>query len=205
MLAYALQGITIGFSAGVTPGPLMAYFLSQALQNGWKKTLPAALAPLVSDGPIILLVLVLLTRTPNWLLDALRAAGGIYLLFLAWKSLSAWRNPPRMADLVEARPTSLRDAVVMNVLNPAPYVFWGTILGPIFLAGWRDDPTLGIGFAAGFYLTMIACFMGLILLFASTRQLGPRVVHALGFLAGAAMAVFGIYQLVTGMTGILAG
>jgi threonine/homoserine/homoserine lactone efflux protein len=205
VLAYVLQGITIGFSAGVTPGPLMAYFLSQALQNGWKRTLPAALAPLVSDGPIIFLVLVLLTQTPIWLLDLLRIAGGMFILFLSWQSLSVWRSAPTINSLTQARPTSLRDAALMNLLNPAPYIFWATILGPILLEGWRRTASLGFGFVAAFYGTMIACFMALIVLFASARQLGPRVVRVLGLVAAVAMAIFGVYQLTIGVSGALAG
>jgi threonine/homoserine/homoserine lactone efflux protein len=202
MLAYALQGITIGFSAGVTPGPLMAYFLSQTLKNGWKRTLPAAMAPLISDGPIILLVLLLLTRTPDWLLNSLRILGGGFILYLAWKSLPLLRDVQSIGQLTEEKPTSLRDAVTMNLLNPNPYLYWGTILGPILLEGWRRFPSWGLGFMAGFYGTMITCFMGLIFLFSAARQLGPGVVRALGFVAAVAMLGFGLFQIFSGAVGL---
>lgn len=69
MLAFLFQGITLGFSAGVSPGPFQAYLFSQTLKNGGRRTLPAVLAPLLSDGPIILLVL---TQTPAWFLRAVQ-------------------------------------------------------------------------------------------------------------------------------------
>jgi threonine/homoserine/homoserine lactone efflux protein len=65
LITYLLSAAAIGFSAGVTPGPLQAVFLSYAVKGGWKKALPAAFAPLVTDGPVILLVLVILNNLPE--------------------------------------------------------------------------------------------------------------------------------------------
>ena len=64
MLAYLLQGLGYGFAAAVQPGPFQTYVMSQALERGWRRALPAALAPLISDGPIIALTLLVLTRLP---------------------------------------------------------------------------------------------------------------------------------------------
>jgi threonine/homoserine/homoserine lactone efflux protein len=66
MWAYLLQGIGYGFAAAVQPGPFQTYLISQTLSNGWRQTLPAALAPLISDGPIIILTLVVLSHVPGW-------------------------------------------------------------------------------------------------------------------------------------------
>ncbi|MBK9210593.1 MAG: hypothetical protein IPL71_20865 [Anaerolineales bacterium] len=49
------------------PGSFQTYLISQTLTRGWKRTLPAALAPLISDGPIILICLLLLSQVPDWL------------------------------------------------------------------------------------------------------------------------------------------
>ena len=87
MLPYLLSGITLGFSAAVSPGPFQAYLLNQTVNNGWKRALPACLAPLISDGPIILLVVVLLAQTPDWFLDGLKIGGGFYLFYLAYEAL----------------------------------------------------------------------------------------------------------------------
>jgi threonine/homoserine/homoserine lactone efflux protein len=66
MLIYLIQGVTFGFAAVVQPGPFQTYLMSQALNHGWRRTLPAALAPLISDGPIILLTLLVLSQTSLW-------------------------------------------------------------------------------------------------------------------------------------------
>ena len=58
MLDYLTVGIGFAFAAAVQPGPFLAYAISQSLTNGWKRTLPIAFAPIMSDVPIICLVLV---------------------------------------------------------------------------------------------------------------------------------------------------
>ena len=67
MIAYLILGATYAFAAAVQPGPLQTYLIAQTLRNGWRRTLPAALSPVMSDGPVILLVLLVLTRLPGTL------------------------------------------------------------------------------------------------------------------------------------------
>jgi threonine/homoserine/homoserine lactone efflux protein len=203
MLLYLLQGITLGFSAGVSPGPLQAYFLSQTLKNGWKRTLPAALAPLISDGPIILLVLLVLTQTPDWLRRGLQIAGGGFILYLAWGAYRTFRqrSGPIAPHSIAGNP-SLREATMMNLLNPIPYIFWSTTLGPTLLAGWQESPAVGVSFIAGFYLMLVSIFMGFIALFGTAEHLGPQVTRVLSGVSAMALLGFGVYQVWSGVIGV---
>ena len=92
MLTYLLQGLTIGFASGAQPGPFQAYIISQTLSRGWRRTWIAAFAPLLSDGPIVLLVILVLTRTPDWSLQLLRVIGGLFLLYLAYGAYRSYRS-----------------------------------------------------------------------------------------------------------------
>ena len=67
MWLYIVQGIGYGLAAAAQPGPFQTYLISQTLIKGGKRTLPAALAPLLSDGPIIALCLLVLSQLPPWL------------------------------------------------------------------------------------------------------------------------------------------
>ena len=196
MWVYVIQGITYGFAAAVQPGPLQTYLISQTLNNGWRRTLPAVLAPLISDGPIIVLVLLVLTQVPAWFVQFLQVAGGLFVLYLAFNALQAWRtfDAQKMVAAHPPRQSVLRAALV-NILNPAPYIFWSLVTGPILLMGWREAPANGIGLLAGFYLTLIASLAGIIVLFTSARRLGPGVTRALVGISGVALAGFGLYQL----------
>jgi threonine/homoserine/homoserine lactone efflux protein len=71
MTGYLILGMTYAFTAAVQPGPFQTYLISQTLSNGWRRTVPAAFAPLLSDGPIIIFVLLILSRIPNWMTQIL--------------------------------------------------------------------------------------------------------------------------------------
>jgi threonine/homoserine/homoserine lactone efflux protein len=196
MLAYLMPGMAYGFAAAVTPGPLLMYLLSQSVRNGWRRTMPAAFSPLISDGPIAVLVLTALSHVPDLLMQYLRLLGGVFILYLAFGAWKAWRDFNLEGTiLVESRPSSLLKAALVNWLNPNPYLGWSVILGPFVLSGWRQSPKDGAALVLGFYLTMIATMMGLILLFAAASVFGPRVRRSLIGLSSLALACLGCYQL----------
>jgi hypothetical protein len=64
MLESLIIGSSFAFTAAIQPGPLQAFFLSSVAKRGWLRTLPASLAPLLSDGPIAPPVLPVLNRVP---------------------------------------------------------------------------------------------------------------------------------------------
>ncbi|MEZ4589917.1 MAG: LysE family transporter [Chloroflexota bacterium] len=197
MFLYLLQGLGYGGAAAAQPGPFQAYLLSQTLKNGLRSTLVAALAPLMSDGPIVLLVLLVLTQMPDWFVAALRFGGGFFLLFLAFK---AYKSAREMVVTAVSTPTpekrqSIREAALMNMLSPNAYIFWSTIAGPIFLEGWRQAPTHGIAFMIGFYGALIGGFMGFVVLFGVLGQASPKLNRILGFVSAIALFGFGLYQI----------
>jgi threonine/homoserine/homoserine lactone efflux protein len=203
LLGFFLRGLALGLPAAAQPGPFQAYLLSQTMKNGWRHTLPAALAPLLSDGPIIILVVLILTQLPPWFLRIVRLAGGLFILYLAWRAYGTFRRgdfsaPEESAPVAQQ---SVLEAAIMNALNPNPYIFWGLAAGPILLQAWRRSATLGVSFLLGFYGTLIGGFALLIVLFATARRLGPRVSRYLTALSALALALFGAFQLWQGLLG----
>ena len=93
MLANVLLGGGLAFGAAIQPGPLQAFLVSRVLATGWRRTLPACLAPLLSDGPIAIVSTFALGRLPVAAQEALRACGGLLLLYLAAAALRQWRRP----------------------------------------------------------------------------------------------------------------
>jgi threonine/homoserine/homoserine lactone efflux protein len=203
-LLYFLQGASLALSAAIMPGPFQAFLLSHALRHGWRRTLPAALAPLVTDGPILTMVLFVLTWTPPWFLDILRIAGGLFILYLARGVAHTLKHSAPMSepDTGEGR-KSLLSAIAINVLNPNPYIFWSMVGGPIVLSGWRASPGLGVSFLAGFFGTLVCGLGGLIILFATAGRLDPKVNRVLSVVAFGALIAFGLYQVGTGITALL--
>jgi len=196
MLAYLLSGIAYGFAAAITPGPLSMYLLSQAVHAGWRRAMPATLAPLISDAPIALLVLTILSQIPNRLLQYLHIFGGMFILYLAFKTLKSWRNYRTQQILsLESSRNQVLKAATLNWLNPNPYLGWSTFLGPAVIAGWRQSPAFGIFMVLGFYVTMIAVMMIMVLMFSATRALGQRAQQRLIGIAGVVLACMGVYQI----------
>ena len=200
MLEYLLSGLILGLPAAAQPGPFQAYLLVQTMKNGWQRTLPAAMAPLLSDGPIILLVVLVLTQLPGWLLRGVRIAGGLFLLYLAWGAYRAFREADFSApEPEEAVQQSLIEAAAINALSPGPYLFWGLAAGPILVDAWRQSVAHGASFLLGFYGALIGGFALFIVLFATARRLGPRVGRRLTAFSALALMLFGFYQLWQGL------
>jgi threonine/homoserine/homoserine lactone efflux protein len=199
MPAYPLLGATYAFAAVVQPGPFQTYLISSALTRGWRRTVPAALAPILSDVPIVALVLLALTRVPPVAVGALRLAGGAFLLHLAAGAFRAWRDyrAPVPAEPTGTRRTVLKAAAV-NLLNPNPYIAWSLVLGPLLLEAWRASPARAAGFLVSFYGTMVATTAVMLVPFAGARALGPRFGRTMLALSAAALAAFGLYQIWAG-------
>jgi len=200
MLVYLLFGVTYALAAAIQPGPFQTFIISRTLENGWKRTLPAAFAPLLSDGPIIVLVLLILSSVPPWLLRFLQIGGGLLLLYLAYNSFKSFLNFDELKRAEDKKSDStLLKAVLVNAINPAPYLGWSLIMGPLFIKGYNEAPSYGIALIAGFYITMVLCQMGIILLFGLARNLGPKVTRITLGIAAAGLAAFGVYLLWQGV------
>jgi len=196
MWAYIVLGFGYGTIAAAQPGPFQTYIISQTLIRGWKKTIIAALAPLISDGPIIALCLFALSQIPIWFQRFLYIAGGLFILYLAigayrsWKDFD-WNIPSKETGTQQ----SILKAATMNILSPSPYIFWSTVTGPILLKGWREAPLNGIGLLAGFYSALILGLGAIIVIFGVASQFGPKFNRALRGISAILLLCFGFYQL----------
>jgi threonine/homoserine/homoserine lactone efflux protein len=199
MLQYLLLGSGLAFAAVVQPGPLQAFLFSRATSEGWRRTLPAALSPLLSDGPIALLVMLVLGRLPATGQQALRIAGGFLLLYLAW---TAFRRIASMPDPNQPKsnstPQTLLAAATVNLLNPNPYLAWALVLGPAAVSAWRQGPVHALVLIVAFYGVMVVGLASFILLVGNARLLPAKTQHALALVSAAILAALGLYQLVVG-------
>lgn len=94
---------------------------------------------------------------------------------------------------------SLRDAVVLNFLNPMPYAFWSLVAGPLLLEAWDHSAWAALAFLAGFYGLFVGGLCLTIVLFASLRRAGARLTFAAGMVSVVALAGFGVWQIARGL------
>lgn len=199
MLQYIILGFTFAFAAAVQPGPLQTYQISQTLSRGWRTALPSVLAPLLSDGPIILLILFLLSNISVFMISMLQIAGGLFLLYLSFNAYKSWKNYnfDNSVGHQSASQTLLKAALV-NFLNPNPYLGWSLVMGPLLIKSWHKSPSYGIALLASFYATIIIVSAAIIGIFAAARNLGPRLNKVLIGISAIALAAFGFYELWAG-------
>ncbi len=204
MLTYLALGATYGFAAAVQPGQFQAYLVSEALAHGWRRTIPVAFAPILSDIPVVTVVLLVLTQVSPLMIHALQVVGGVFVLYLARGAFRTWRHyaPAAPAAAAPVHHTVLKAAMV-NLLNPNPYIAWALVLGPVLLDAWRQTPSHGVAFAAAFYSAMVAVAAGLVVAVSAAHAFGPTVARRLIGVSAFALAGFGLYQLWSGTAALL--
>ena len=195
MFSALTAGIVFGLSAGLAPGPLLTFVITQTLKYNIKEGVKAALAPLVTDLPIIAASLLVLGRLSDFkrLLGVIAAIGAVYVFYLAYESFTAIPVNP---DVDEIRARSLSKAILVNALNPHPYLFWITVGGPLVLKfnaiSWAGT-TIFIGC---FYCLLVGAKIALALVVGKSRVFltGKGYVYVMRLL-GVSLAVFALFLI----------
>lgn len=205
-LALVLQGGALGWAAGIQPGPMQTYILTESTAHGWRAGVRVAFAPLFSDGPIILAILLLLQlagqNLPDPVLAAISFLGTLVLGWLAWGLFGRWRAAAPLFDAdPDAAPVrnSFRRAVLVNLTNPNPYIFWGTIGASRLNEGWQLSPLWAGGYLLAFYTIMIGTTMGFVFLGHQMRRLPPAAVRAIWLIAALIMLALAVLLLLDGL------
>lgn len=128
MLVDLLTGATLGAAGGLAPGPLTALVITQTLRHGPLEGAKVGIAPLVTDGPLLLGSAWLATVLGTKGLGAISLLGAGFLAWLGWQTVRA--SPPTI-EVDEGPSGSVWKAIATNVLNPHPYVFWIAVGGPL--------------------------------------------------------------------------
>jgi threonine/homoserine/homoserine lactone efflux protein len=149
-----LFGIIVGLAAGLSPGPLTALVLSETLKNGKKEGIQVAISPLISESPIILFVLVILSSVAgNYIvIAAISMLGACFLIYLGLSNLTT--NAKESKEGLGEENALLR-GITTNLLNPNAYMFWLTIGGPRVIESVHVHISATILFILGFYMMLV--------------------------------------------------
>lgn len=125
-----IAALTFGLAAGLNPGPLGIFVIHQTISKGNRHGFFASLIPFITDVPIVILISLLSLNLGElkWFTSTISIIGSIYLLFLAYK---IFHSTPNILSSNEnsaiGTTTSWLNGVKLNALNPAPYIFWGSV------------------------------------------------------------------------------
>ena len=153
-LSFLIPGIIFGLSSGLTPGPLLTLVISETLKHGIKEGVKISIAPLLSDLPIVLVTITVLSYLSDIrpALGVISLLGGGFLVYLAFEGLSF-----KGADMdsVSMAPQSVKKGVITNFLNPSPYLFWFSIGAPTVVKAYDSDLMTASLFIVSFYVTLV--------------------------------------------------
>ena len=199
---YSLLGFSLGLSAGLAPGPLLALVIQRTLRYGAASGLRIALAPLITDLPIVILALLVISRLPEIALHGLMAAGGLFVLWLAW---DAWRETGAGLTASAETPTAQQDflrGALVNFLNPHPYLFWGTVGAPIVIQAWEQSPWQAAGFVFMFYLMLVGSKVVLALILGRFRGMPAHLYHRAMQFSALLLLAAGVWMLYAAWQGV---
>jgi len=165
-----LLGAALGLTAGISPGPLLALVVREAVSKGALAGVLAATAPLITDSWAVFLAWAVGAALPEWALRLLQVVGGVYLIYLGTAGLRSSARPDPAAS--ERAAGSLQAAVLMNLTNPHMYAFWFLVGAPLL----HELPGVGVlEFLLGFYILIVGSKMAIAVLASRLRHtpLGP--------------------------------
>ncbi len=139
-VTFLLSGIAFGLSAGLSPGPLLTLVISETLKHGIHNGIKVAVAPLLTDLPIVAMAVFLLSHLADVkpLIGAISLVGAVFLLYLGYESL-VFKGVE--LDTAPVRPKSFQKGIAANFLNPSPYLFWMSIGGPMMVKAMDIGPS----------------------------------------------------------------
>lgn len=188
-------GIILGLSAGFAPGPLLTLVISETLRHDVRSGVKVALAPILTDLPIILLTLLILAKLSSFqsVLGIITLLGGCFVLYMGYESLCA-----KGVDLTlpEEKPKSLLKGALTNALSPHPYLFWISLGAPTMTKAMQQSYVAPLAFIGGFYIFLVGSKVFLAILVGKSKAFlaGRTYIFIMRFLGLAlcalAMALF---------------
>ena len=154
MVNFLAMGSILGLFAGFAPGPLLTLVISETLQHDIRAGVKVALAPMITDLPIIMLTLFILVKLSGFhgVLGIISCMGGLFVLYLGWQSIV---TKGVELNLQGTKPRSLAKGIIVNTLNPHPYLFWFGVGGPTVTKAMNHGLAAPLAFIGSFYVLLV--------------------------------------------------
>jgi len=199
VISVLVTGILLGLAAGLAPGPLSTLVITETLQQNVKAGVKVALAPLITDLPIILISVFVLTKiaNSNTVLGWISIAGALFVFFIGYKTLTTKEIE---IDIGASDSQSLIKGMLANVLSPNPYLFWISVGSPIMTRALKINTLSAVLFLLGFYVCLVGSKVGLAWLAGKSKSIavGKKYIYTMRFL-GLVLGILAIMLLVDGL------
>jgi threonine/homoserine/homoserine lactone efflux protein len=200
-----LQGVSFATAPLLSFGPFKIFVLSQALRQGWRRSLPLALVPLLADIPVVILIWLVLQQLPDWSINGLRMTGGLFYIYLAYGLIRSTQQHVSEEVLENAPRRTFWQAITAVWITPQVYINW-SIIGMPALLGYAAQSTWHmVGFIAGFYLVFVVGLALQIILAGQAGQFSTQANRYVLVAAALFLTGFGLYLFWIGATNLLSG
>jgi threonine/homoserine/homoserine lactone efflux protein len=167
-ITYLTMGAVFGLTAGISPGPLLTLVISETLRHNKTEGVKIAVAPLITDIPIVLLTIFILSKmaSSDIVLGLISILGGIFIAYLGYDSI---RSKGIEIDVQNLKPKSIRKGIIVNILSPHPYIFWLMVGAPITVKAYQASPVAAFVFIIAFYVMLIGSKISIALIVDKSR------------------------------------
>ena len=200
-MATNLTYITTGFLLGLTgliPGPLLTLVISETLKHGTKAGIKIAVSPLVTDLPIILVTILIMSRLTDtdYILGVIAFGGSIFLIYLAYESFSF----KGVGSEINMQTDVIKKGIIANFLNPSPYIFWFTLGAPTIIKAFNESFINAALFIVVFYSVLVGSKVVIALIAGRAKNLlsSKYYLYLIRFLA-VTLLLFAIYFVKNGL------
>ncbi len=199
MLYYLSFGMILGLAAGFAPGPLLTLVISETLRHGFSAGVKVALAPIITDAPIVIVTLLVATQLSDIdpVLGIISLIGSGYILYMAYESA---QPQGQHSTQIDVKPKSLTKGILANALSPHPYLFWLSVGAPTVAKSVSVSALAPVLFIVGFYLFLIGSKVLLAALVGKSRTFlkGTAYLYIMKLLA-LILGIFAILLFIDGL------
>ena len=194
------MGAVFGLTAGISPGPLLTLVISETLRHNKREGIKIAVAPLITDIPIVLLTIFILSKMlhSDIVLGFISILGGIFIAYLGIESI---RSKGIEIDVQDLKLKSIRKGIIVNILSPHPYIFWLMVGAPITLKAYQASPLAAFAFIITFYVLLVGSKISIALVVDRSRAFLKNKVFIWTLrILGLVLFIFAIILIKEGMT-----
>lgn len=193
--------LVIGVAVAAPVGAMGVLCIQRTIAYGWKSGFLTGLGIAAADAMFAALAAFGITAISDVLVRfqvPLRIAGGLGLLWLAWRAFTA--HPESTARVVTLSPTrTFGSALGLTLTNPMTIIAFSAIFagaGLVSQSTWQGAITVTAGVALGSLVWWIA----LTVIVAGIRHaLSASVMMWINRVSGAVLAGFGLAALISGL------
>lgn len=162
-ISFLFMGAVFGLTAGISPGPLLTLVIAETLKHNKTEGVKIAIAPLLTDIPIVAVTLFILSRMVNFdsVLGIISILGGIFIAYLGYDSI---KTKGIEIDIQNIKLQSIRKGIIVNMLSPHPYLFWLMVGAPITFKAYQESLGAAIAFIIAFYVLLVGSKISIALL-----------------------------------------